>query len=219
MTDVFRSADPTTEASPSGDELARLVEFAFECGQLKRLPRTGWLRAGVDRPESVAEHSLRTAMLAWLLAALEGVDAERAATLGLFHDVAEARATDVDYVGRRYLMVTPAEQIAADQTDGLPKALAAALRGLVAEHEQQSSPEADCAHDADRIEMLLQALEYGQQGRGNMETFVASALVGLRTQSGRRLAEAALQASPSAWWASFKRALAPGEGPPTHNGQ
>jgi putative hydrolase of HD superfamily len=40
--------------------------------------------AGIKDPETIAEHSFRTAILATILAALEGVDPARAAQLALF---------------------------------------------------------------------------------------------------------------------------------------
>ena len=61
------------------DALHGVVKFAYETGQLKRLPRAGWLLAGVRDPESVAEHSFRVGVLAYIIAALEGADPDRAA--------------------------------------------------------------------------------------------------------------------------------------------
>ncbi len=113
---------PTTASidAATDRELDEAVKLAHEWGQLKMLPRTGWLRAGIEHPESVAEHSLRAAMLAWMLAGLEGADPERAATLALFYDSQETRTTDLDHVARRYLHATSNEQVTADQTAALP---------------------------------------------------------------------------------------------------
>jgi len=210
---------PTAATPVTSQELDEAVKLAHEWGHLKRLPRTGWLQAGIEHPESVAEHSLRTAMLAWMLAGLEGADPERAATLALFHDSGETRTTDIDHVGRNYLHATSNEQIAVDQTAALPRSLAAMLRGLVSEYEGRSSLEADCGRDADKLEMLLQAVDYRQQGHGNMEPFIQTAVAGLRTVSGRRLGEATMRADPAAWWQAFAHPVAPTEGPSSGNGQ
>jgi putative hydrolase of HD superfamily len=208
------AADPVTS-----EELDEAVKLAHEWGHLKRLPRTGWLHAGIKYPESVAEHSLRTAMLAWMIAGLEGANPERAATLALFHDSQESRTTDLDHVGRNYLHASSNEQITADQTAALPRPLAALLRSLVAEYEGRSSLEADCARDADKLEMLLQALDYRQQGYSNAEPFIQTAVAGLRTASGRRLGEAALRVDPAAWWQAFAKPVAPAERPSSVNGR
>lgn len=210
---------PSTTTSATGQELEHAVQLAHEWGALKRLPRTGWMRAGVERPESVADHTARTAMLAWIIAGLEGVDQERAATLAVFHDSQESRTGDLDHVGRNYLQPAGNERITADQAEALPQPLAAALRALVAEYEGRASREAECARDADKLEMLLTAQDYREQGRSNMQPFIQTALAGLRTPSGRRLGEAAMRVSPAAWWQGFSRGTAPASPPSSPNGQ
>jgi putative hydrolase of HD superfamily len=214
MTTQPRSSAAGTATS---QELEELIKLAHEWGHLKRLPRTGWLHAGIKYPESVAEHSHRTAILAWMIAGLEGADPERAATLALFHDSQESRTTDLDHISKSYLRATPNEQITADQTSALPQPLAALLRGLIAEFEGRSSPEAECARDADKLEMLLQALDYRQQGYSNTEPFIQTAVAALRTASGRRLGEAAMRVDPATWWQAFARPIASKY--PSKNGQ
>jgi putative hydrolase of HD superfamily len=94
-------------------------------------------------------------MLSWMLTAVEGADPDRAATLALLHDSQESRITDLGHVGRGYLDAAANERITADQTAALPRLLVELLRGLVAEYEGRTSLEADCARDADKLEMLL----------------------------------------------------------------
>ena len=53
-------------------EVEGLTNFLYEMGLLKRCRRTGWWVAGVDDPESIAEHSFRAALIGYLLAVLEG---------------------------------------------------------------------------------------------------------------------------------------------------
>lgn len=203
---------PSANDSQEPDEPANeAITLAHEWGHLKRLPRTGWLHAGVKYPETVAEHSLRTAMLAWMIAGLEGADQERATTLAVFHDSQETRTTDLDHVGRNYLSAASNEQVTADQVATLPQPLADHLSSMIKEYEGRSSLEANCARDADKLEMLLQAREYQQQGYVNVDPFIQTAVKSLSTETGRRLAEAALRVEPSAWWKRFGRP--PGDKP------
>jgi putative hydrolase of HD superfamily len=202
----------------AGQDLDAAVRLAYEWGELKRLPRRGWLRAGVERPESVADHTARTAMLAWVIAGLEGADQERAAALALFHDSQEPRTGDLDHVERNYLQAVSNEQITDQQAEALPQPLAAGLRALVGEYEGRASREAECARDADKLDMLLTALEYREAGRGSMDPFVKTAVAALRTSSGRRLGEAAMRVSPAAWWQAFHRGVAPLPQPGSPNG-
>ncbi len=44
-----------------------LAKFGYEMGLLKRARRTGWWLAGVKDPETIAERSFRTALIAYLL--------------------------------------------------------------------------------------------------------------------------------------------------------
>ena len=64
---------------------------------LERLPRTGWLVAGVSQPESVAAHSLGVACCVLGLAPRTepALDVDRAVTLALVHDAPEALLTDL----------------------------------------------------------------------------------------------------------------------------
>ncbi|OBA51534.1 hypothetical protein A5789_27560 [Nocardia sp. 852002-51101_SCH5132738] len=195
----------------TADHATETAVFAYELGFLKNLPRSGWLRAGITGPESVAAHSWRVAVLAYVIAVGEGADAERAAVLGLFHDVPEARYGDVAAAGKAYVTTTAATEVIADQTAGLPAELAEHIRAAVAEHESAkkagASLESQCSRDADKLELLLQAREYAEagQGVGAMPRFIDSMVPLITTKTGQALRDAALRVPPSAWWDEFAR--------------
>lgn len=182
------------------DEHAATAAFLVEAGHLKRTKRAGWWIAGVRDPESVAEHSFRTAVVAYVLAQMEGVDANKAATLALFHDVPETRIGDIPSVGKRFVQTAPAEDVIATQTASMPAALAGPIRDLIAEFEAKESPEAMCAKDADKIECLLQAREYQAQGYRLAQPWVDTMVTAVRTESGRQLVRAALATPVDEWW-------------------
>jgi 5'-deoxynucleotidase YfbR-like HD superfamily hydrolase len=46
----------------------------------------------------------------------------------------------------------------------MPSALANVFQGLIAEYETAETLESQVAHDADKVETLLQAVEYQAQG-------------------------------------------------------
>ncbi|MDO9630796.1 MAG: HD domain-containing protein, partial [Humidesulfovibrio sp.] len=56
--------------------LTRLADFLFECGMLRKTPRTGYQFLG-SGAENVAEHSFRTAVVGFVLAKMAGADKER----------------------------------------------------------------------------------------------------------------------------------------------
>ncbi|HEX4256462.1 MAG TPA: HD domain-containing protein [Streptosporangiaceae bacterium] len=175
------------------------TRFLYELGLLKRYPRTGWLQLGVRTPESVADHSFRASVVATVLASAEGADPQRAAFLALWHDSQETRTTDLPHLAQRYVTSVPHDQITDDQVRPLPPALARLIREAVAEYEAGQTPEARCARDADKLEMLLQAREYEAQGHRDVQPFLDSALNRLHTATGRKLAEEALAEPPLGW--------------------
>lgn len=180
-------------------DAAGVVAFAFEMGVLKRLRRSGWWHVGVRDPESVAEHSLRVAQLAALIASVEGADPVRASYLGLWHDSQETRTGDIPHSARPYVTAVPNERISADQVAGMPDVAAKSILEAVIEYEAGETPEARCAKDADRLECLLQAVEYGEVGYTRIQGWIDSSRSRLTTEFALRLADAALSTSPLAW--------------------
>src|SRR5262245_32417470 len=129
-------------------------------GVLKGVRRAGWWHAGIRDPESVAEHSLRVAQLAALIAAEEGGDPARAALLAIWHDSQETRTGDLPHTARRYLTGPDPQAITADQTAALPDRAGKIVQEAVAEYESRDTAESVCAHDADKLECILKDVEY-----------------------------------------------------------
>ncbi|RJL23222.1 HD domain-containing protein [Bailinhaonella thermotolerans] len=69
----------------------------------------------------------------------------------------------------------------------------------VAEYEAGETPEARCARDADRLDCLLQAREYEEQGRRNVQPWIETSLAGLVTASAQRVALEALTQGTLVW--------------------
>jgi putative hydrolase of HD superfamily len=189
------------------DGTAAIVSFGYEAGQLKKLPRAGWLLTGITSPESVADHSFRVAVLAYVIAVQEGANPDRAAALGLFHDFPETRTGDVPSVGRPYVRTADPNKVIADQAAALPAALAAHITALIAEHESAKTPDATlesrCSRDADKLECLMQAREYQAQGNQLVQPWIDSMVAAITTGTGKALAKTAQDLSPSVWWDEF----------------
>ncbi|POR05475.1 hypothetical protein AU468_00960 [Alkalispirochaeta sphaeroplastigenens] len=84
------SPSPESPDPALGALLDRLERFA----ELKEVARTGWVLRGVERPESVADHSWGTAQLCLVLAPPE-VDPFRAVAMAVVHDIAEVDTGDI----------------------------------------------------------------------------------------------------------------------------
>lgn len=175
----------------------RIADFLFEIGMLKRTPRTGWQFLGSGR-ESVAEHSFRTAIIAYTLSQLSGdLDAGRVVRMALFHDLPEARTGDLNYMNQKYVHVDE-EKATEDLARGLP--FGDEITELLAEFRAQSTPEAVAVRDADHLEMLLQLKEHLDIGSRNAEEWIPFSLRRLQTDGARDLAQRILAGDSSAWW-------------------
>ncbi|MEZ4316113.1 MAG: HD domain-containing protein [Myxococcota bacterium] len=146
----------------------------LEAFALKAVDRAGWVRAGVDGPESVAAHSWGISLLV-LLMLPAGLDRERALVYAVLHDLAEAWVGDVtphDDVPDKHAredaaMVAFCERVARPD-------LLAAWRA----YEAQADPEARFVKQLDRLDMGLQAALYSRQGL-DLSEFLESALAGI----------------------------------------
>ena len=196
-----RTRHPVTEES-GHHPLEPVASYVYEMGFLKRTPRTGWLMLGVANPESVAEHSFRVATIGIALAALEGADVGRTTAMCVLHDSAETRISDIASVSRAYLIAARPEAVSVDQTARMPDETGTVYRELIAEFERGETPEARCAKDADKLELLATAREYEQNGYDTTEWQQTSAEA-LRTKSGQWLGQAIIATSPVEWWQSF----------------
>jgi 5'-deoxynucleotidase YfbR-like HD superfamily hydrolase len=184
--------------------LAGVATFLAEAGHRKNLPRSGWLLLGIKQPETVAEHSFRVGMIGLILAALEGADPGHTAALCLMHDVHETRIGDVPSVGRAYVTTAVPQAVVGHQTSGMPEEIGKLLQELTAEYEDTHTIESKVAHDADKLETLLQATEYATRGY-DTQPWQNTSIEALRTESGKQLARAITAADPRDWWGAFAR--------------
>jgi putative hydrolase of HD superfamily len=175
------------------------VNFLFEMGLLKRAKRTGWWIAGIKDPETIAEHSFRTAILGTVLAAMEGADPARVALLCVLHDTQETRTGDIPHIGRRYLTAKDNEAVTADQVADCPPEVGATIAAAVAEYEAGETMEAIVARDADKLECLIQAIEYRTQGASQVQRWIDTSRASLKTSSAIGIAETALATGSLDW--------------------
>jgi putative hydrolase of HD superfamily len=193
---------PYREEEPVENDIAK---FLYEMGQLKRVKRSGWWIAGVNDPESVAEHSFRTAAIAHLLAHLEGVDTGKAVLMALFHDLPEARTNDAHRIVRRYADWKDVDKKAiAEQSKRLPDGVAKEITLLFEEFEKEDSFEAKVVRDADLLECIVQAREYQALGYNDVADWIINARAALKTDSAKKIAAECLKTEPKEWWQGLK---------------
>lgn len=179
------------------------TKFFCELGNLKYVPRSGWQLLGIRNPENVAEHSMRTAQIAYVLAKLEGHDEpEKIAVMALFHDMAETRVTDINKVAARYVDRYEADAV-RDQTRKLGD-VGQEIFSLWQEVEQKSSWASNIVKDADHLEVAFTALEYVEQGHSTAIGWFNRARETLHTDTAKAILEEMRTIEPSEWWHGLK---------------
>jgi putative hydrolase of HD superfamily len=164
---------------------------------LKKTPRSGWQFLGSGN-ESVADHVFRTVMIGYVLARLNGsVNIDRVIRLALVHDLPEARTGDLNYMNQKYVAANEAAAT-EDLIRGLP--FGEELRELLAEYREESTPEAQLAHDADQLELLLQLKEEQDAGNPQTDDWIPHITRRLHTETGRDVAQSILHRNSADWW-------------------
>jgi len=181
--------------------MKRIANFLFEAGMLKRTPRTGFQFLG-SGAESVAEHIFRTVYIGYALGRLsKDVDTDKLMKMCLFHDLPEARTGDLNYVNKKYVKADETKAV-SDLADTLP--FGEEIKELILEFMRGESPEAQLAHDADQLELILALKEYKDLGNTYADEWLDYALKRLKTDTARELAKTILETDSSLWWFSDK---------------
>lgn len=141
------------------DETARLIEFLVHAGEMKKTRRTGWVLHKVPNPESVAEHSFRTALMAYVLADELNADGNKLVKMALVHDLGEAIIGDIAVIDPQHANKVHKEREAIKKLSGLLSD-GEEMATLWEEYEAKSTREAQLVRELDKLEMMVQALEY-----------------------------------------------------------
>ncbi|CAI9096340.1 OLC1v1032452C3 [Oldenlandia corymbosa var. corymbosa] len=178
--------DDHPQASASSP--SSVIDFLTLCHSLKTMKRKGWINHGIKGAESIADHMYRMSLMALIAGDLPGVDRDRCIKMAIVHDIAEAIVGDI----------TP--------RDGVPKAEKSRreraalkemceilggnrgseeIRELWEEYENNSSLEANLVKDLDKVEMILQALEYEIAHGKVLDEFYHSTAGKIQTEIGK----------------------------------
>jgi len=193
----------------------RLANFLFEVGTMRKLPRMHRQTLLTDdMSDNIAAHSFRVAVIAWFLAKMEEVDPYEVVMMALFHDMAEARTGDHNWVHKRYVKEYE-EEVREEQLGSLPFG---DIKKYADEYEKRESKESLVAKDADLLDQVLLLREY--EWRGNEEAKIwlygkkneeidreagkgNRQLERLQTESAQELGEKIYDLPPSDWWSDL----------------
>ncbi|XP_020103602.1 HD domain-containing protein 2-like isoform X1 [Ananas comosus] len=191
MSSSSSQPDPSPSPSPSpssSSAAAAAIDFLSLCHRLKTTKRAGWVRRGVREPESVADHMYRMGVMALVAPDMPGIDRDRCIKMAIVHDIAEAIVGDITPSdGVPKLEKNRMEKEALDHMCNLlgGGSRAKEIHELWMEYEENSSPEAKIVKDFDKVEMILQALEYENEQGIDLEEFFQSTAGKFQTDVGK----------------------------------
>ena len=140
---------------------------------LDRLPRSGWVQAGVAWPESIAGHVLGTAQVACLLApeVQPGLDMGRLLTLIVVHDAPEALTGDLPRPASELLPSGAKRSMEEGAARRLFESCSPTSLEAWREYAGQESREARFARGCDRLQLGLRLLAYRRAGQRGLDDF------------------------------------------------
>ena len=173
--------------------MKNFVNFFESVGKLRKVSRRGSVLIGSKQPVTVTDHLFRTAIMSWVLGKeKKNLDLKKILEIALIHDLCELYAGDkspYDYNSilpkdkkkwpelfdkwPRYslkekkkiaLEKRKIEGKALDKlTQGLPSKIRKDIRNSWLEYDKNLTKEAKFVKQVNRLEALLQALEYGKE--------------------------------------------------------
>lgn len=184
--------------------MRNIVNFLFEVGILKKIPRSGYQFLGTGG-ESVADHTFRVAVIAYLLAKNEPeADVQRAVLMSLFHDFHEARTGDHNYVNKRYVAVDE-DKAVSDLAQKIP--VGREIADLIDEFNARQTLEARLAQDADQLDFILELKRQQDLGNRSAAEWLKYSVKRLTTNFAKSLADEILKTDSSDWWFTKKEGL------------
>ncbi len=153
-----------------------LLETLLHGNQLKRTARTGWIQRGVPDAENVAAHSYGVSFAILILAPTldETINLGKTLAMAIIHDLPEALTSDIPSPAWRFL---PESSKFDAELSAMNKIVGdldndSGLYSLWEEFQAAATAEARLVHDADKIDLYLQALVYEQQtGNQHLQEF------------------------------------------------
>ncbi|MCJ1244985.1 hypothetical protein MMC30_002186 [Trapelia coarctata] len=156
------------------------IPFLHLLERLKTTPREGWRRFGIDSAESISDHMYRMSIITMLApkSLSSRLDIPRCTKMALIHDMAESIVGDI----------TPFDGVSKEEKcrreteamDYLTKHLLGAVgnggekagmgfQEVWQEYEDNKTLEANFVHDVDKLELILQMVEYEKKHQGGLD--------------------------------------------------
>jgi len=163
---------------PPASDTESPVPFFHMLERLKTTKREGWRRFGIDRGESISDHMYRMSLITMFAppSLSSRINIPHCTKMALIHDMAEALVGDI----------TPVDGVAKEEKsrresttmDYFVKGLLGRVNGgltgkelkdIWQEYEDSETLESKFVHDVDKMELILQMLEYEKSSEGKID--------------------------------------------------
>lgn len=91
---LFKFLEEVERKSKKKTSFGNILDFLIKINKLKQMPRTGLVFRGVKNPETIAEQTFRTALMAWSLGERKRINMERVLKMALVHEICEVYTND-----------------------------------------------------------------------------------------------------------------------------
>lgn len=172
--------------------MKNILDFLIKVGKLKEKKRRGWVLRNVKNPETIADHTFRMAMMSWLLGEQRKLNINKIIKMSLIHDLCEVYSEDITPYDKLLskdkkqwkemfnkwprLPKKEKEKIFLEKYKKenealeklilkLPPPLKKEIRNLWIDYEEGLTREGRFVRQVDRVENLLQALQYWKKGK------------------------------------------------------
>jgi putative hydrolases of HD superfamily len=158
-----------------------IIQALLHGNQLKRAARTGWVQRGVAEAENVAAHTFGVCYATLILAHLveEPIDLQKALAMAVLHDLAEGLTTDIPAPAWRFLPAGAKRDMERAAMGAIMAGLpfAAEFTAVWEEYGESATYESRLVHDADKIDLFIQATVYeAQTGNRHLREFWAASV-------------------------------------------
>ncbi|EER45616.1 HD domain-containing protein [Histoplasma capsulatum var. duboisii H88] len=185
------------------------IPFFHLLERLKTTKREGWRRFGIAHGESISDHMYRMSIMTMFAppALAAKLNIPRCTKMALIHDMAESIVGDITPADTHIPKVEKARR-EAEVIEYISKSLLGAVPGLASqdiqeifeEYEDNDTLEAKFVHDIDKLELLLQAVEYERSHAGKLDlSEFFHVLRGIKLPEVREWAAVVMQERESFW--------------------
>ncbi|MFH1866840.1 MAG: HD domain-containing protein [Patescibacteria group bacterium] len=179
-------------------ELKKITELFFEIGSLRRMKRSQIQNLGKTE-DSVLDHSYRVGMMGYVIAKMEELDADKVLKMCLFHDLAESRTGDRNWIHKKFVKV---DEIKASRAQFIGTPVSNEVLALLKEYNAHKTPEAKLAKDVDYLEQAFQLKEYSDQGNKEADRWLRSPynVKAIKNKTARQVVSLMLKSDIHDWW-------------------